>query len=238
MPTIADLTSDVLTLTNQSRLIFLQSVLEQFVNDAIRRMERRHHFRGQEVTLDPLPYPSGADFVPVPADFVTDRAVWQHNTANTTDPSRALAAIGKKILRPMWVEMLEPPNQRDSLFPAVAASNPPASSLGPLLAHSFYYIWNRGLYIVPTPSQTITLTLDYVRVLPDLTGAQSNWFTDHVQDVVRAGAVAEAYRFLQLADAANIWEQTFQQRLDDAIRQDSTLQLSGTKAARGGESHL
>jgi len=186
------------------------------------------------VTLDPLPYPANTDFVPVPADFVTERGVWQH-LPSQTDPSRALAPIRQKTLRRFWIESVDPAILRDSLFPAVAATNPPASVSQGTLIGSFYYIWNRGLYIVPSPSPAgITLTLDYVRLLPDMTGTQSNWFTTYTADVVRAGAVAEAYRMLQLADASTIWEQTFQSRLTEAINQDSTLALSGPQAARGG----
>ena len=228
MATIADLVQDILTHTGQSGLVFLVSQRETFVNNAILRMERRHHFRGQQVTLDPLLFPANADFIPVPPDFVTERGLWQKNTQ--TDPSRALVPITAKTLRRFWIEATDPANQKDSIFPAVA--NP---SAGQTPGGSFYYIWNRGLYLVPSPSISpgVTLVLDYIRIVPDLTGDQENWFTRHVPDVVRAGAVAEAYRFLVQPDAAQLWEQTFEARLTDAIRQDETLSLSGPPSSRG-----
>jgi hypothetical protein len=228
MATIATLVDDVRTHTGQSGLTLLTSLCETFINNAILRMERRHNFRGQQVTLDPLPYPANTDFVPVPSDFVTERAVWQKNQSQT-DPSRALAPMQSKTLRRTWIESQNPAILRDSQFPAVAApSATPLSNQG-------YYIWNRGLYLVPTPSAAggISLVLDYIRVLPDLTGTQNNWFTDTLPDVVRSGAVAEAYRYLQEADAATLWEAVFQARITDAIRTDETLSLSGPPASRG-----
>ena len=226
MATIADLTGDILTHTGTSRLTLLQTVMENFVNEAIRRMERKHHFRGQEVTLDPLPYPANADFVPVPTDFVTERGVWQ-KMSSQTDPSKALSSFDK-TLRRFWIEAKNPTLLRDTLFPNTASPTVTSPT------QQFYYIWNRGLFLIPTPTTApLSLVLDYIRIVPDLTGTQSNWFTEFTPDVVRAGAMAEAFRFLQVPEAATLWEAAFQDRLQEAIRQDESLSLSGPPSSRG-----
>jgi hypothetical protein len=149
-------------------------------------------------------------------------------------PALALAPLQAKTLRRFWIEAQNPALAKDSVFPAVAAPSAPPGSQ-PMAFERFYYIWNRGLYLVPTPTASpgVLLVLDYVRLLPDLTGNQTNWFTENYMDVVRAGALADAFRFLQMPDAAQLWEATFADRLTEAIRQDSTLQLSGPPSSRG-----
>ncbi len=221
--TIATLIQDILDHTASSTTVMSQTIREEFVNGAIRRCARFHTFRGQRATAD-LTYGASEDSIALPVGFVTELAVWSRSTS-ITDPSRRLSPIDR-TLRRMWIEAQDPQTLRDSIYPNTARP-------GALTTSGFYYIWLDRLHIVPTPTATTYLTIDYTRLLPDLTGTDANWFTEVLPDVVRAGALVEAYLYLHEDERAAAWDAVYAKRITDAIRYDETLTLSGPPASRG-----
>src|SRR5882672_759241 len=105
MATLADLIAQVLNVTAASVGVLPVASRELFVNDTVRRIERKHLFRANSVTV-PLAYPANTDFIVLPPDFITEEAVYQRQPA-ITDPSKALTPI-TKTLRRFWIEARDP----------------------------------------------------------------------------------------------------------------------------------
>jgi len=220
--TVAELVDDLRVATGQSQLTLSNSVCEGFVNAAIRRMQRRHPFRGQAATVE-MVYPASGPAIALPLDFDHELGLWLRDPLGT-DPSLALSPIAKTVRR-FW---LEGRDDRGNTFER--APLPPGTTVSSRLYH---YFWTGHLHLVPTPTVEVALTLDYVQRLDDAHGAATNWFTLVVSDVVLAGAIHEAFHALYETDRAQVWLSVFESRLTDAIRHDESLALSGPTAVRG-----
>lgn len=75
-------------------------------------------------------------------------------------------------------------------------------------------ILNRSLLLVPAPSESFTLSLDYYADLEPLSATTTtNWvLTDH-PDVYLTGALAEAEPYLKNDERIGVWREQFQQGL-------------------------
>lgn len=219
--TLASLVADVVAYCEESATVLPTATVESFLNRVKVRMQRRHGFQGQQFSLD-LTYPANADSLPLPDDFIAEYGVW---LLTATTPSRRMGTI-KRMLRRQWIEGQTSVLVRDTVYPQTA---------NPLLTQpeTGYYLWGRALYLAPTPTADQALTLDYFLRMPDLTGAQNDYFTDVFPDVLLAGALAEAYLYLHEEERAGGWAQLFEARLVDAIRDDERLASSGPSKARG-----
>lgn len=223
MPTLADLVADVVSYTDESATTLPTLTVESFVNRVRRRMMRRHGWQGQQTSID-LPYPANAESIPLPDDFIAEYGVW---LLTSTSPSRKLGFL-KKTQRALWLQGNSAVvGSTDTTYPQVADPTVTRPTSG-------YYLWGRALYRVPIPIADETEVLDYYWRLPDLTGTQADYLTDVFPDVVLAGSLAEAYRYLHEEDARGpAWEQIFEQRLADGIRDDERLAGSGPSKTRG-----
>jgi len=199
---------------------------EEFINTALRRLQRTHLFRCQELSLD-IPYSATTQSVPLPPDFLTESGVWSKDPS-ATDPTKALAPV-VRTQRRFWIEAVDPSNLRDTIYPNVAS--PSANTF--LLTSRWYYIWAQQLVIVPQPNALITLTLDYWKKTADLTGVQFNDFTVLYPDLLRAGALVEAYKFLHEDERAATIEAEYQDKLRQSIGIDDTTAFSGPPPVRG-----
>lgn len=225
MATMATLVSAVqaYTVTTNGPTVLDTTTCEECVNTAMRALMRTHNFRGQQVSFDTT-FPAGTDGLALPATFVKEYGVWTRNAA-AADPSGALGPLDK-TMRQMWIEEVDPQVLRDTVFPSVAAP-------GMRTPTQQYYIWALKLYLVPTPTADVDITIDYWSFLVDLTGAGSNWFTTVLPDTLRMGAIAEAYRYLHEEERATAWMQLFSAGMQDAIRYDESLAMSGPVRSRG-----
>lgn len=231
MATVDDLAADVVAWTSTSATVVPTATAVECVNAAIRRLVRKHAWRYQQASVD-LSFGPGAQAVAaLPADFLAELAVWQKADPPPDDPSTGLAPI-QRTLKPFWFAAVDPSSQRDPVFPQT--QRPDALARPP---DRHYYVWAGTLALVPAPSATLLVQLDYVRVLDDLVGAltpaQTNAFTTAFPDVVRNGALAEAYRFLHEFDVAALYEALFQQGREEAIAQDNTSAAAGLSKTRG-----
>lgn len=224
MSTLADLVARVRNETGADVTVLPTATLEEFLNTARRRIRRRHPFRQFQTSLD-IPYGSTQDGTPLPTDFDYEAAVWTFDSSQA-DPSTALTPV-VKTQRRQWIEAIDPQNLTDQVYPQTARPG------APTFAERFYYLWAETLWIVPQPTAGITLRLDYVRRFPELTGTLEDATTNEFGDLVRAAALARAYRYLHELDLATAADEEFNGLLRDAILDDDTIALSGPPPQRG-----
>jgi len=199
------------------------------VNLTRRRMQRRHDWQPMQVSIE-LTVVAGA--APLPSDFLRELFVYVRDPSQS-DPSLALFPV-RRLLKQQWfLGENDTRTLRDATYPQVAA---PAATSQVVVARA-YYVWRNHLFIVPAPSVALTVSVDYARRLPDLvagqTPAQQDTFTTLYVDVVRAGALAEAYDFLHEEERAARADARYELRLKEAIDADNALAFAGPPAKRG-----
>lgn len=201
------------------------------VNLTVRDMQRRHDFRFMQQSVDLIITGGTVNSVELPLDFLREVYVYTRDTGQS-NPSDALFPI-QRVLKPHWFEQRSPLANVDPTFPNVAA---PALRTVVTDARG-YYVWAGKLWIVPTPSSAITISLDYSRIIPDLVLGEPtpdfNDFTIGYPDVVRAGALAEAYDFLHEEGRATRWDGRYEKRLKAAVDADNAIAFAGPSPKRG-----
>lgn len=226
MATLTSLLSELRDLTRTTNTDITDARGTVMFNRSLSRMQDAHNWRGQEFTDATLSYLTTDDGISVPADFISEEELYEI-LPNVTNPSAKLRPISKLTARREWWERIlsnQTPN----------ASRYPASSVttddGP-----YYYVWQQKLYLVPNPTATKTLVLDYYRRLADLavTTNESNFFTVVTPVPLLTGAEVEAWRFLQEDERVVQAEARFGALLGQAIKNDRTLASSGGPRSRG-----
>jgi hypothetical protein len=83
MATLAQLRSDLRTWTSThaNPAVLPDAICDECVNAAIGLMQEAHLWRGQETTSVTLTYPAGAESILLPADFVSQKAVYEVTAA-------------------------------------------------------------------------------------------------------------------------------------------------------------
>ncbi len=228
MALITDLRTRIRDFTNRSATILTDAICDDFVNTAMSRMQNSHAWIGQETSVD-VTYNSTDDGKAIGSSgFISERQVSLKDTV-TTDPSARLTPIDKVVGgRWAWIENLVDDKETDTVYPQ--ASAPGAGSV----SGRFYYIWKGLLFIVPNPSQEITTTVDYYLRLADLNvGNTSNFFSIDYPEVLKWGALVDAWTFLHEDQRSASAEQMFARLLAAGIKNDASLSMSGPPRARG-----
>lgn len=221
MATIDTLITDLQTYTSAGSTRLPDADCTEFLNATIRRLQRVHPWLGEQHQVD-LSIGTGG-LVPLPTDFVHEIAVWKKDTAQS-DPAKALSTI-QRTSRSAWVRSEgTAAATADTIYPSIA--QPTASNTTTSL---YYYLWDGTLVIVPTPTSTLTVTLDYIRTLPELVdnSGMANVFTTKYPDIVRTGALAEAYRYLHEWEVAGAYEALFQAQAREGITMDEAQSFAG-----------
>lgn len=221
MATIDTLITDLQTYTSAGSTRLPDADCTEFINATIRRLQRIHPWLGEQHTVD-LTVGTGGVAV-LPADFIHELGVWQKDTSQT-DPAKALTEI-QRTSRAAWVRSEgDAVATADAIYPSVAQ---PGSATA--TSSRYYYLWNGTLAIVPTPTSAITVTLDYIRTLPELVdnSGMQNVFTLRFPDLVRTGALAQAYRYLHEWEVAALHEQLFAAQAKEGISQDEAQSFAG-----------
>src|SRR5262245_3032783 len=227
MATLNDLRLDLRnwTSTHAHPAILSDTICDECINAAVDLMQEAHLWRGQETTSVTLTYPAGAEFLTLPADFVSQKAVYQQ-----TGPSRIPLAYIEKTRRDEYIRGESPSGGlRDPVSPQIT---PSCATIGP---GALYAIWQEQLYLYPPPgSQDVTLLIDYWKRLPRLTDPNTaNFFTTRYPHVVRYGALADAYSYLHEEERSGTYRATFEAMLTRVILDDKTLMLAGGSTSRG-----
>jgi len=227
MATLGILRSDLRTWTSThaNLAVLPDPICDECINGSISLMQEAHPFRGQETTSLPLAYPANTEWIALPDDFVAQRAIYQVTDSGTIP----LLAYVEKTLRDEWVRSEKPvEGLRDPEYPQVA---PPGTPIGWPVQ---YAIWQEQLYLLPVPSQDIQLVLDYYLRVPPLSDPNTdNFFTRRYPHVVRMGALADAYAYLQEEERAAAHRQLFESMLARVILDDKTTMLAGGSTERG-----
>jgi hypothetical protein len=226
MATLAQLRSDLRTWTSTHANVNVlpDAICDECINAAIALMQEAHLWRGQETTSITLTYPAGVESIGLPADFVSQKAVYQQ-TESATIP---LAYI-ERTRRDDFIRMDSPVGGlRDPQYPQVAMAGA-RTDIG-----TNYAIWTERLYLYPPPqSDDLTLILDYWKRLPSLIDPQTgNFFTTRYPHVVRYGALADAYSYLHEEERSATYRQMFESMLARVILDDKTLMLAGGTTSR------
>lgn len=228
MATLAQLRSDLRTWTSThaNPAVLPDAICDECINGAIGLMQEAHLWRGQETTSVTLTYPAGAESIQLPADFVSQKAVYQQ-----TDAVRVPLAYVEKTRRDDFIrEGSTGSGLRDVDYPQIAPSD------ANLMTGILYAIWQELLYLYPPPgAQDLTLVVDYWKRLPALVIGtfDDNFFTLRYPHVVRQGALADAYAYLQEDERSGTYRQLFEATLTRAILDDKTLMLAGGSTSRG-----
>jgi hypothetical protein len=234
MATLAQLRSDLRTWTSThaNPAILPDAVCDQCINAAVDLMQEAHLWRYQEWT-ETIAYPGNTEWVYLPDSFISQRAVYLDTTASTplgpmSTPLAPvpLAYIEKTILQE-WLRNAQSAGERDPDYPQIA----PVSARGCPVQ---YAIYGEALYLLPAPSQDVQVVIDYYsRVAPLATADSSNIFTRRYPHVIRSGALADAYAYLQEDERSGTYRQLFEATLTRAILDDKTLMLAGGSTSRG-----
>jgi hypothetical protein len=229
MATLAQLRSDLRTWTSThaNPAVLPDAICDECVNAAIGLMQEAHLWRGQETTSVTLTYPAAAESIQLPADFVSQKAVYQ-----LTDATRIPLAYIEKTRRDDFIrEGSSVGGPRDADYPQIAPSD------ANLMTGILYAIWMELLYLYPPPAQDLTLVVDYWKRLPALTAGTvdqtQNFLTIRYPHVVRLGALADAYSYLQEDERSAAYRALFEATLTRAILDDKTLMLAGGSTSRG-----
>ena len=224
--TLTDLRQALRDYTAVGSTILTDAIVDECVNTALRDLLRSHAWRGQEYSME-FTYTAGQEAEALPGDFVVEKAL-SDKTVLTSAPSDRNRTI-PRITRWRWLEGNPAIISRDPVFPQLA--DPSAT---PTLIDRAYYLWQDYLYVVPTPTVALTLTLDYYRLLPDLSTDQpTNAFTRLYPEVLRFGALANAYQFLHEEERAALWTQLYIGARDRAIRHDQQIATGNGPYDRG-----
>jgi len=227
MATLGDLRSDlrIWTSTQNNPAVLPDVVCDECINGAISLMQESHLWRGQETTSIPLSYPASSESIALPEDFVAQRAIYQSTNGGTVP----LLAYMEKTLRDEWLRSEQPAGGlRDPEYPQVA---PPGTPDGWGIR---YAIWRERLYLLPVPTATVQLVLDYYARVPWLSDpTRANFFTMRYPHVVRYGALADAYSYLHEEDRSGTYRQMFEAMLARVILDDKNLRFAGGTTDRG-----
>jgi hypothetical protein len=219
------------TYTEAGTVVLPNAVALECVNLACRKMQRKHDFRTMQQSVQVVIPGGTVNRAPLPFDFIHEVMIYTLDPGQT-DPSQSLVPA-LRVLKPQWFMARSPMNSVDPVFPNVASPG----TRSDVTMERGYYVWAGYLTIVPSPSQPITLNVDYAKRFPDLdvglTPADENALTIEFPDVVRAGALAEAYDWLHEEGRATRWQQVFEMRLVDAITADNAICFSGPSPKRG-----
>jgi hypothetical protein len=229
MATLAQLRSDLRTWTSThaNPAVLPDAICDECINAAIGLMQEAHLWRGQESTSITLTYPAAAESILLPADFVSQKAVYQ-----LTGATRIPLAYIEKTRRDDFIrEGSSVSGPRDMDYPQIAPSD------ANLMTGVLYAIWMELLYLYPPPAQDLTLVVDYWKRFPPLTDGTvdqtQNFLTIRYSHVVRQGALADAYAYLQEDERSGTYRQLFEATLTRAILDDKTLMLAGGSTSRG-----
>jgi hypothetical protein len=226
MATLGNLRSDLRTwtATHANPAVLPDAICDECINAAIGLMQESHLWRGQETTSVTLTYPADAESIALPADYVAQKAVYQTNT----DTPIPLAYV-EKTLRDEFIRTDAPSNQpRDPEYTQVAPIG------GAPSGGALYAIWQERLYLYPTPTADLILLLDYWKRLPPLADVnETNFFLVRYPHVLRYGALAEAYAYLQEDERSSQHRQMFESMLARVILDDKTFMLAGGTTDRG-----
>lgn len=230
MATISDLRSAIVSWTGTNTTVLPNATCDLFVNSAMAYLQRQHRFRGQEATTGDLTYTASSGSLTLASlsitDFIEETAVYLKDASQTT-PSSQLTYV-ERIPRDEWVEKRIGRALVDQQYPQVAL--PGSDTINQFL----YAIWDERIFLFPTPSTAQTLVIDYFALLPDLSDSNtSNFFSTRYPDVLRLGALAEAYEYLHEDERALVYRQRFEQAIQRAVSDDTRLRSSGGSKVRG-----
>lgn len=84
----------------------------------------------------------------------------------------------------------------------------------------------RSLYTT-SPAGEYRIRVPYIRLLPNLSGTNSNWFTANAEEFIIYAAVSRGYYFNQDEDRGQIWLQRAAQEVQDVLARDKNESVSG-----------
>jgi len=230
MATLGGLRSDLRTwtATHANPAVLPDTICDEAINGAVGLMQEAHLWRGMETTSVTLTYPATAESIALPTDFVAQKALYQQDDAA---PAPIPLAYIEKTLRDEFIRKEAPlGGVRDPEYAQIAPVSTVTTGLG-----ARYAVWQERLYLYPSPSSAdLTLLLDYWKRLPGLVNTDdTNFFTVRYPHVLRYGALADAYAYLQEEERAAVHRQLFESMLARVILDDKTFMLAGGTTSRG-----
>jgi len=220
MGDLGTLRDDLRAWTCRNTFQLPDALANDLINAGLELIQHAHDWTGQQGRSADIAYTSTDDGKALPTDFMWELCVSQRD-ASASAPAQALSAVPKLA------------GGRDAWLRAVGATSGTTSYELPGFDETFYYLWDEKIFLVPQPSSTVTLVLDYWAKLADLTGSGTNWWTAQAYTLTRWAALTQAFAFFQMYDALGNAEQQFQRALQVAIKRDTAARMSGSPRVRG-----
>jgi hypothetical protein len=180
------------------------------VNDAIRYLARKHDFRHAE-KVNPMALVAGTNTYTVPTDWGRPLIAWFVDPASGTYQS-----VGFKTK-----------DEFDQAYPSATVTGAPAA----------YTIFGTNLYIGPTPSQNVTLNLNYYSIPAELASdSDSNGFTLYASELVRARALVDCEEYLIEDSRLDVWKAKWRD-LEGVLVMDQARARSSGRIPQTVEAH-
>lgn len=178
----------------------LTSYIPDFVALAEARIARDLRIRRQVVSSNLLTT-ADVQSVSLPSDFLE----LENITLTSTTPNASLAVVTPEIL--------------DRKFPESSRTGQP----------EVYAIIGDSIYFGPTPDAVYTCQIQYYGRIAALATTPTNWLLTNHPMIYLAGALCEAWLFLQDADKVAIWDQRYRSEVAQLQETDDSSLRSGSQ---------
>ncbi len=210
--TLAQLRNAIRGMVSQSALTIGDAELTLLINQGMERVNHSHDWAGLQAETD-ISYLAASDGLALPADFISEFAVWQIDAANG-DAGLRMHPL-PRIDRRVWLER--------GIAPQVLQGFP-----RPSLTGLFYYVWNKKLWVVPDPAATVVVRVHYINRLNELVNdGDTNFFTVNYPALIKWSAMVELYSFLYENERADHSERVFNRYLQAVIQTDTAGRWRG-----------
>lgn len=178
----------------------LTAVIPDFVALSESRIARDLRIRKQ-VTTATLTTTASVQSVTLPTDFLEIENI----TLSSTSPPASLAVVTPEIL--------------DRKYPLGYQTGQP----------QVYALIGDSINFGPTPDAEYTVSLDYYARFPALSVTPTNWLLTNHPMVYLAGALCEAWLYLQDTDKVALWDQRYRSEVQQLQETDDSSLRSGSE---------
>lgn len=206
-----------------------EAQLETFVRQAIRKLQFRHDFNVCKTSTAVLTTsPSTNTLAQVPSDFLRFRKEPPHiidNHGNVIElgvaPSLQAAErefgsiaggefnVNELHRRPLVIAFSEPSNVANA-------------------RNFLVYPMSDQLSLYTTaPAGEYRIRIPYIKLLPDLTGTQENWFSSNAEEYIVYGACSIGFYFNHDEQRGQLWLQRAGAEVQDVLARDKNESFSG-----------
>lgn len=206
-----------------------QQQLETFVKQAIRKLQFRHDFNVCKTsTAVTTTSPSVNVLMAVPSDFLRFRkepphAIDNHGNVIELGVAPSLQAAEREFATIAGGEFVV--SEINGPPRVIALSEPTDVSN---TRNFLVYPMSDQLSLYTTaPAGEYRIRIPYIKLLPDLSGSQSNWFSVNAEEYIIYGACSIGFYFNHDEQRGDTWFKRAAQEVQDVLARDKNESISG-----------